>query len=116
MKGLMGIIGLTATVTALTVGTAGASGASSCVGGFSEARAPQALRVTGDTCNNARKLANLVVGLPPKGCLKTDKKGHVTLRTACVVRSYHCTGASISKGFSLSVTCRRGARVVRFRY
>jgi hypothetical protein len=119
MKALMGVAVTVAALGALTATSA--DGATKkmkeCQSAMAEARAPQHLRIAGGArCDSARLIADQVVGLPPKGCVKTDKKGKVSLRAGCTVKSYTCKGSPLSKGKALSVKCTKGTRVVQFRY
>jgi hypothetical protein len=75
------------------------------------------LQVTGVSCAQGRKVAARVVRRAPSGCVKvTDEQHHVALVKPCTRLSYRCTGRSIAARLALSVTCKRGTRVVRFQY
>lgn len=118
MKRISGVVVLVAALAGIAVGAAGASGASSkCQAGFTESRSPSRLTVSGDTCANARKVAEKAGGIAPQGCIKVlDRKGRLGFRKPCVQRNYRCTAVGVDKSRALHVTCRRGSRVIRFSY
>lgn len=119
MKRISGVVVLIAALAGIAVGAAGASGASAakCQAGFTESRSPSRLTVSGDTCANARKVAEKAGGIAPAGCIKVlDRKGRLGFRKPCVQRSYRCTAIGTDKNRALSVTCRRGSKVIRFTY
>jgi hypothetical protein len=118
MMRISGVVVVVAALAGIGVGAAGASGASSqCAAGFTESRSPAQIRVSGDTCANARKVAERVGAIVPTGCIKLlDKKGRLGFSKPCVRRSYRCTAVGVSKNRGLHVTCTRGSRQIRFSY
>jgi hypothetical protein len=118
MKRISGIVVLMAALAGIAVGASGASGASTkCQAGFTESRSPSQLTVSGDTCANARQVAEHAGAIAPAGCIKVlDRKGHLGFRKPCVQRRYSCTAAQLYKGRALRVTCKRGSRQIRFTY
>ena len=110
---------LVAALAGIALGASGASGASStrCQAGFTESRSPSQLTVSGDTCANARKVAERAGAIAPTGCIKVlDRKGRLGFRRPCVQRGYSCAAVTFNKGRALRVTCSRGSRRVRFAY
>jgi hypothetical protein len=118
MKRISGIVVTIAAVAGMTFGAAGASGASTrCQAGFTESRSPAQLTVSGDTCANARKVADRAGAIAPNGCIKVlDRKGHLGFRKPCVQRGYSCTATKVNQRRGLRVTCRRGSKQIRFTY
>ncbi len=119
MKRISGIVVLVAALAGFAVGASGASGASStrCQAGFTESRSPAQLTVSGDTCFNARQVADRAGEIDPAGCIKVlDRKGHLGFRKPCLQRRYSCTAVQFNKRRALRVTCKRGSRQVRFTY
>jgi hypothetical protein len=118
MKRISGFAVLVAALAGIAAGASGASGASSkCQAGFTESRSPAQLTVSGDTCANARKVAERAGAIAPAGCIKVlDRKGRLGFRKPCVQRSYRCTAVGVAKSRALRVTCVRGSRVIRFTY
>lgn len=119
MKRISGIVVLVAALAGIAVGASVASGASSskCVAGFTESRSPSQLTVSGDTCVNARKVADHAGAIAPAGCIKVlDRKGHIGFRKPCVQRRYSCTAVQVNQRRALRVTCKRGSRQIRFMY
>jgi hypothetical protein len=118
MKRISGIVVLVAALAGIAVGASAASGApSKCVAGFTESRSPSQLTVSGDTCVNARKVADHAGAIAPAGCIKVlDRKGHLGFRKPCVQRRYSCTAVQVNKRRALRVTCKRGSRLIRFTY
>lgn len=118
MKRISGIVVLMAALAGIVVGPSAASGASTrCQAGFTESRSASQLTVTGDTCANARRVAERAGAIAPVGCIKVlDRKGHIGFRKPCVQRGYTCTAVQVNKRRALRVTCKRGARLIRFAY
>jgi hypothetical protein len=118
MKRISGIVVLIAALAGIAVGASGASGASSnCQMGFTESRGPSGLTVSGDTCTNARHVAQRAGATGSSGCIKLlDRDGHIAFRKPCVQRRYRCTAVQFNKRRSLRVTCKRDARQIRFNY
>jgi hypothetical protein len=118
MKRISGVVVLVAALAGLAVGASGASGASSkCQAGFTESRSPSQLTVSGDTCANARKVAERAGAGAPVGCIKLlDRKGHLGFRKPCVQLRYTCSAVQLNKRRALRVACTRGARQIRFIY
>ena len=118
MKRISGIVVLTAALAGFAVGAGGASGASTrCQAGFTESRSAAQLTVLGDTCANARQVADRAGAIAPTGCIKVlDRKGHLGFRKPCMQRRYSCTAVPFNKRRALRVTCKRDARQVRFTY
>jgi hypothetical protein len=84
---------------------------------FTESRTAQLIRVSGVGCPTGVKVAVTVAAEAPGGCVKSvDKKGRVTFVASCTRRGYRCTSRPIIGGKVLNVTCRRGAKTVRFQY
>ena len=112
-------IAVVAVVGGLGIGASGAAGAgaTSCTSGFTEARTASQLSVSGTSCATGRKVAERAVGIVPRGCVKVlDRKGHIGFRRPCVQLSYKCTAVSTNQRRALKVTCKRGARTIRFHY
>jgi hypothetical protein len=118
MKRISGIVVLIAALAGLAVGASGAGAKSTkCQAGFTESRSPAQLTVLGDTCANARKVANRTGAIAPAGCIKVlDRKGHLGFRKPCLQLGYSCAAVTVNKRRSLRVTCTRGARRIRFTY
>jgi len=118
MKRISGIVVLVAALAGIAVGATSASGASSkCQTGFTESRGPAGLTVSGDTCANARHVAERVGAIGSAGCIKVlDRNGHIGFRKPCVQRRYRCTAVQFNKRRSLRVTCKRDVRQIRFTY
>jgi hypothetical protein len=118
MKRITGIVVLVAALAGIAVGASAASGAPSrCQAGFTESRSPAQLTVSGDTCANARKVADRAGAIAPVGCIKVlDRKGHIGFRKPCVQRGYSCAAVQVNKRRALRVTCKRGPRQIRFTY
>jgi hypothetical protein len=118
MKRISGIVVLAAALGGLAAGASGASGAPSrCQAGFTESRSPAQLTVSGDTCANARLVADRAGAIAPAGCIKVlDRKGHISFRKPCVQRRYSCAAVQFNKRRALRVTCKRGSRQIRFTY
>jgi hypothetical protein len=118
MKRISGVVVLVAALAGIAVGASGASGASTkCQAGFTESRSAAQLTVSGDTCANARKVAERAGAKAPIGCVKLlDRKGHIGFRKPCVQRRYSCTAVQTNKRRALRVTCTRGSRQIRFTY
>jgi hypothetical protein len=119
MKRISGVVVVLAASAAGAFGATGVSSASSrCQAGFTESRSATDIRVTGDTCANARKVAEAASAVAPIGCIKVlDRKtGRLGFRTPCVVRGYRCTAVGVRKNRTLHVTCTRPSRQVRFSY
>jgi hypothetical protein len=118
MKRISGIVVLVAALAQIAVGASGASGASSrCQAGFTESRSPAQLTVSGDTCANARQVADRAGAIAPVGCIKVlDRKGHLGFRKPCVQRRYSCAAVQFNKRRALRVTCKRGSRQIHFTY
>jgi hypothetical protein len=118
MRRISGVVVVVAALAGIGVGATGASGASSlCPAGFTEARSPTQIRVTKDTCANARKVAERAGAIAPAGCVKVlDKKGRLGFRKPCMALSYRCTAVGVAKNRALHVTCTRGSRQIRFTY
>jgi hypothetical protein len=110
----MGAIG----VVGAGPGIASGAGSKSCQAGFTESRSATQLRVSGDTCANARKVSGQAVGIAPRGCLKVTNrtKGQVAFKKPCVQLSYTCRATTFNQRRSLKVTCTRGSRQIRFQY
>ena len=88
-----------------------------CQAGFTESRSPAQLTVSGDTCANARHVADRAGAIAPAGCIKVlDRKGHLGFRKPCVQRRYSCAAVQFNKRRALRVTCKRGSRQIRFTY
>jgi hypothetical protein len=110
-------VALTAAAGLFAATAAPGASAKQCQAGFTEARAPQALEVTGDTCAKGRKVAFAVAAAVPSGCVKASNASRkLTFRMPCRRLGYSCTAAHLSGGTALRVTCTRGAKRVRFRY
>jgi hypothetical protein len=118
MKRISGVVVLVAALAGTAIGASGASGAASrCQAGFTESRSPAQLTVSGDTCANARQVADRAGAIAPKGCIKVlDRKGHLGFRKPCVQRRYRCAAVQVNERRALRVTCKRGSRQVRFTY
>jgi hypothetical protein len=118
MKRISGIVVLVAALAGLAVGAAGAGAAPArCQAGFTESRSPAQLTVSGDTCFNARQVADRAGAIAPVGCIKVlDRKGRLGFRKPCVQRRYSCTAVQFNKRRALRVTCKRGSRLIRFTY
>jgi hypothetical protein len=120
MKQISGLVVMVLALAGLALGAAGASGASAkkCATGFSESRSAAQLTVSGDTCANARHVADKAGAVAPLGCIKiTNKKtGRLGFRKPCVQAGYRCTAGGVRKNLTLHVTCTRPGRVVRFTY
>jgi hypothetical protein len=120
MKSLLGVLAITSAlgVPAVVAGGASGAGAKSCQSGFTESRSATNLTVSGDTCGNARRVAERTVGIAPTGCVKVTsrKKGTITFKRPCVRYSYRCRATSFNNRRSLKVTCTSGSRQIRFRY
>ncbi|QEC50186.1 hypothetical protein FSW04_23135 [Baekduia soli] len=113
MRRISAVLVATAAALALAV-TAGSASARQCQAGFSEARGPSALLATGVPCAQARRVAVTVAQASPAGCMRSTKTS-VLLRTPCVRLGFRCTAVrSVRK--TLRVTCRSGARRIRFTY
>jgi hypothetical protein len=118
MKRISGVVVLVAALMGLAVGASGASGKSSpCQAGFTESRSAAQLTVSGDTCANAREVAERAAAKAPVGCIKLlDRKGHLGFRKPCVQLGYSCAAVTVNKRRALHVTCTRGSRRIRFTY
>jgi hypothetical protein len=118
MRRISGVVVVVAALAGIGVGATGAGGASSrCTAGFTESRSPAQIRVLGDTCANARKVAERAGAIAPAGCVKVlDRKGRLGFRKPCVQLGYRCTAVGVSKSRALHVTCTRGSRQIRFTY
>jgi hypothetical protein len=118
MKRISGIVVLVAALAGLGVGASGANAKSAkCQAGFTESRSPAQLTVSGDTCANARKVADRAGAIAPAGCIKVlDRKGHLGFRKPCVQLGYSCAAVKVNQRRALRVTCTRGARRIRFTY
>ncbi|HEV7494028.1 hypothetical protein [Baekduia sp.] len=118
MKRISGVVVVMVALAGLAVGASGASGKSSkCQAGFTESRSPAQLTVSGDTCANARKVAERAGAKAPVGCIKLlDRKGHIGFRKPCFQLGYSCAAVQRNQRRALRVTCTRGARQIRFTY
>lgn len=118
MRRIAGIWAALAVIVALFAAT-GAPGASArqCEAGFTEARAPGALDVRGDTCAHGRKVAIRVAAVAPSGCVKASGKSRkLTFRRPCVRLGYGCVATTLNGGKRLRVSCTSGAARIRFSY
>jgi hypothetical protein len=118
MKWIGGVVAVVGVVGVLGAGTAGASGKLSCASGFTESRGASQITVSGDSCANARAVAERTVAVAPAGCVKvvSRTKGTLSFRKPCTQLSYKCTAVTTNQRRALKVTCVRGARQIRFRY
>ncbi|MCW2993802.1 MAG: hypothetical protein JWQ18_1297 [Conexibacter sp.] len=121
MKRISGMVVMVLALAGLALGVAGASGASrtkQCAASFTESRSAAQLTVSGDTCANARHVADKAGAVAPLGCIKlVDKKtGRLGFRKPCAQAGYRCTAVGVRKSLTLHVTCTRPGRVVRFTY